>query len=905
MTLPAGARLGPYEIVALVGAGGMGEVYKARDTRLSRTVAIKLLPADMADRPDRRARFEVEARAISALSHPNICTLFDVGDEGGRSYFVMEFLEGETLDDRLARGPLAPDEVVRFAAQIADALAHAHRARIVHRDLKPGNVMLTASGAGSTGSPQVKLLDFGLALRPIADSNGDALSTVSFDQRKLTAEGTILGTFQYMAPEQLEGRDADARTDIFAFGALLYEMASGRKPFEGASQATLIASILTAQPAPVSSVRGDSGLPPAFDHLVERCLAKQPDDRWQTARDVKLELDWIMSGGSRDLRPAAPLRSRRRGVVWTAAAAIVAAAVVAGLAAFGRLGGAADLEVTRFTITPPEGTVINASENRTRLALSPDGRKIAFVGQTNGRLQIWVRSLDSLDAKVVPGTDDATSPFWSPDSKYLGYFAPDRGELRKVAIEGGPARTICSALVEGLPEWGADGTILLSVFREGIFRVSAEGGTPARITTLDAARREINHYWPTFLPDGRHFLFVVTANDTELSKAPPALYVATLDGAAKTLLPRIHSRTLYSGGRLLFIEEGALLAQPFDLNSLRASGEAVRVADGVATFRAVGNGSFSVSNNGTLAFLGSGDTYQTVWYDRQGHLTETGWPKLNYGSLRLSPDGRQAVVDVYDPRYGESDLWIYDLVRNVPRRFTSDAPSDRNAVWSPDARRMLYTAERGGSPNLFTKPVEGGGTIEPVVRDPGPIFTEDWSLDGRWILYTKNTRQTSLDVWLQPLEPGAKPRPFAATRFNEVSARFSPDGRWVAFVSDEANETPEVYVAPLDQPDKRRQISIGGGAAPRWRRDGKELLYSSTDGRSILSVAIRSLDTFDVSKPLPVVSFGPIPAALDRLRGPVYDVTPDGQRFLVSFPHGDRMSSRITVALNWQATLGR
>src|SRR5262245_48131667 len=335
MALPAGARLGPYEIVALVGAGGMGEVYKARDTRLSRTVAIKLLPGDMAERPDRRARFEVEARAISALSHPNICTLYDVGDEGGRSYFVMEFLEGETLDDRLTRGPLPAAEVVRVAVQIADALANAHRAGIVHRDLKPGNVMLTASGA--------KLLDFGLARRPIVDSAGDALSTVSFDQRKLTAEGTILGTFQYMAPEQLEGRDADARTDIFAFGALLYEMATGRKAFEGAGQATLIASILTAQPPPVSTVRADSGLPPAFDHLVERCLAKQPDDRWQTARDLKLELDWITSGAGGS-RTTAPAPRRRRRLMWLAAAAIGAAAIVATAVVAAGLFAGADRE---------------------------------------------------------------------------------------------------------------------------------------------------------------------------------------------------------------------------------------------------------------------------------------------------------------------------------------------------------------------------------------------------------------------------------------------------------------------------------------------------------------------------------------------------------------------------------
>jgi Tol biopolymer transport system component len=898
MTLPSGALLGPYEILSLIGAGGMGEVYKGRDTRLNRAVAIKLLPIDVAERADRRARFDVEARAISSLSHPHICALFDVGEQDGRPFLVMEHLDGETLDDRLMRGALPANEVVRYAVQMADALAHAHRERIVHRDLKPSNVMLTASGA--------KLLDFGLARRPAAEPTAATMSTLSFDERKLTAEGTIIGTFQYMAPEQLEGKEADARTDIFAFGTLLYEMATGRKAFEGKSQASLIASILTAQPPAISSAREGGGLPPALDHVVERCLAKNPDDRWQTARDLKLELDWLASGSGSGARLArtAPAHSGRRLLTWVAAAAVVVASIAFAVAAQGRFRQSSNTGVTRFVVAPPPGSLISGGEQRTRLAISPDGRQIAFAAVTDGRLQIWVRALDTLAAQPVAGTEGGVSPFWSPDGKYLGFFAPDRAEIKKVALAGGPSRTICAAQSETPPEWGTDGTILFSVFRDGIFRVSAEGGTPARLTALDKTQRELNHFWPSFLPDGKHFIYLVTANDSDVSKAPPSVYVAPLDGGKRTLLPRIHSRTMYAApGYLLFVEEGALLAQAFDLGGLRVTGEAAQVASGVASFRTIGSASFTVSSTGTLAYLGSGDEYQMVWYDRRGNQTDTGWARQTYGSARISPDGQRAVVDVYDPRNGESDLWIYDLARNVPARFTSDRPSDRNGVWSPDASRILFTTERGGSPNLFTKAFEGTGDIVPLVRHPGPIFSDDWSSDNRWVAYTVNSVSTAHDIWMKPLGGDARERPFLASQFEESGGRFSPDAKWVAFVSDETNSTSEVYVAPVDQPGQRRQISIGGGTTPRWRRDGKEMFYVSLDNISIMSVEIESLIPFKVGKPTRLIAVGQIPMARDNFRGTVYDVTPDGQRFLVSLPYGEPASSRITVVLNWAAGL--
>jgi eukaryotic-like serine/threonine-protein kinase len=897
MALSAGARLGPYEILSLVGVGGMGEVYRARDTRLDRTVAVKLLPADVAERPDRRARFEVEARAISSLNHPHICTLFDVGDQDGRPYLVMEYLAGETLDDRLTRGALPGHEVVRNALQIADALAHAHRSNIVHRDLKPSNVMVTPSGA--------KLLDFGLARRPVVEVAGGTLSTVSFDHRKLTAEGTILGTFQYMAPEQLEGKEADARTDIFAFGTLVYEMATGRKAFGGESQASLIASILTAQPPAISASRSESGLPPAVDHVVERCLAKKPDDRWQTARDLKLELEWIVGGGSAATGapvPARTRRSRREALAWSAA--VLALTMAAGVAIVGRPRPPASGDVTRFVVAPPPGATIGRGENRPRLAMSPDGRRVAFVAVNDGRSQLWVRSFDDVVPRPVPETEDAAAPFWSPDSKVLGFFAPSRKELRKVALAGGPPRTICAADFEGLADWGADGSILFSAIRDGVYRVSADGGTPTRVTTPDKSQREINHYWPSFLPDGKHFLYLATAQQADgASKAPPTLYVAALDGSDRRALPRIHSRTVYAApGYLLFVEEGTLLAQPFDLASLRVSGDPTKLADGVSSLRTIGGGGFSVSAAGALVYLGTGDAFQVLWYDRRGNPTDTGWPLQTYGSMRISPDGQQVLVDVFDPRNGEADIWMFELDRNVPRRFASDLPSDRSAVWSPDGRRVVYTTERGASPNLFTRALDGG-PIQLAVANRQPIFAEDWSSDDQWILYTMNTTETGLDLWLKPLRGDTAVRPFMASQFEETGGRFSADARWIAFASTEAGRTPEVYVAPVARPEERRQLSIGGGTSPRWARGGKELFYVSADGRSIMSVAIDSLAPFKVGRPERLFSVGPVPIARDGNRGPVYDVTSDGRRFLVTLPSGEPGSSRITVVLNWPAAL--
>ena len=901
MTLTSGARLGPYEVQSPIGAGGMGEVYRARDTRLDRAVAIKLLPASFADRPERRQRFRQEARAISSLQHPHICTLFDVGEQDGQVFLVLEYLEGETLDDRLIRGPLPSADLLLYATQIASALDHAHRAQIVHRDLKPSNVMLTESGA--------KLLDFGLAMGPALAPLGTS-TTVSFPQQKLTAEGLLIGTFQYMAPEQLEGKQADARTDIFALGAVLYEMATGRKAFEGDSQASLIASILTGHPPAITSARTaidtDNSLV-ALEHVVERCLAKNPDERWQTMRDVKLELDWIGKGRTSTRAPTSTLRRfrPREAAAWAVALVAVLAAAAAAIMPFRTTA----VEATRFVVSMPEGTTMWVAESRTQMAISPDGRRLAMVVSRGGRQQIWIRSLDSVTAEPLAFTDGAISPFWSPDSRFVGFFSPGDGALKKVEVTGGPARTICTARADGVPTWGSDGTILFTQFLDGIYRVSADGGTPTRVTQIDKSKRELNHYWPQFLPGGRNFLYMATALEPTGLRSTPTVYVASFDSPKPTLLTRLHSRMTYAEpGYLLFAEDGALMAQRFDTTRLQLVGEPTRVADGVFHLRTIGNSSFAVSANGVLAYQGAGHQARVVWSDRRGNMTDTGWAIQDYGTLAFSPDGQRVAVDVSNPRTGTGDIWISDVSRGAPVRLTSEPDDESRPVWSPDGSRLVYRSNRGGpeslrigsaAPNLFLR-VLSTGSEELLVPDPNPLHPEDWSLDNRWIAYTRNTQQTGADIWLVPLAQGGKPFPFSSERFIERDARFSPDSRWIAFVSTEAGQ-PEVYVAPVGEAGARKRISVDGGTTPRWGQNG-ELFYAAADNRTIMQVPIQSGATFAAGAPTRLFSIGASSAAPSLFSGIVYDVSPDG-RFLISVPDGQPPASQITVVLNWTAAL--
>jgi len=910
MMLAPGVRLGPYEVVAPLGAGGMGEVYRARDTRLNRTVALKLLPTELRERSDRRQRFDVEARAISSLQHPHICALFDVGEQDDTAFFVMEYLEGETLDDRLIRGPLPPKDVLLYASQIADALDHAHRAQIVHRDLKPSNVMLTASGA--------KLLDFGLA-RSRAVEVTASTPTVTVQPERLTSEGAILGTFQYMAPEQLEGRDADVRTDLFALGTVIYEMATGRRAFEGKSQASLIAAILTTQPAAISATRPEAELPAALDHVVERCLEKHPDDRWQTARDIKKELDWIAgTSAARSRVHPVPARSRRRRELVAWAVAAIAAVVAAASLLWKNPAPPPPppAEVRRFTVALPAGTTVGIGRDFTSLAVSPDGRHLVFVAVTDGRRQLWIQSFDETTPRPLDNTDDGLSPFWSPNSQFIGFVARGEGTLKKIEPAGGPARLICPADSSSLPVWTRDNYILFSESRTGIFRVFAEGGKPTPVTQVDKGQRELNHYWPSPLPDGKHFLYTATNLGPNGQRATPIVYVASIDPKEpRKEIAREHSRMVYERtGRVLYVQDSTLFARPFDLENLRLTGEAVRVAQDLDYYRSTGLAGFSVSDAGVLAHHGGAGPVELVWFDRQGNrVAKLGNPQ-QVGSLRISPDGQHVAVEVVDPKLGTADIELHDLAGVRGRRkFTTDVNDEGSPVWSPDGRTILFRSDRGtgadAAMDFFKKGLDGTDEISVFIK-PGPQTNEDWSRLGGMVVYTEPTRKggTGRDILLLTTDAtGWKElRPFVNAPKDQSEPRFSPNDKWIAYASEETGAF-QVHVKPLQEGENMQVVSKEGGVAPRWRDDGTELFYLSGDGKTVMRVPTRftPLGTaLTLGPPSRLFSIGA--TAIFRTVGGnrVYDVTPDGQRFLIAVA-GESASSRITVVLNWTAALPR
>ncbi|HEY3174549.1 MAG TPA: protein kinase [Candidatus Polarisedimenticolia bacterium] len=882
MSLTAGTRLGPYEIVSPLGAGGMGEVYRARDTRLNRDVAVKVLPPGAADRADLRERFEREARAVSSLNHAHICALYDIGREGDADYLVMEYLEGETLAARLARGSLPIEHALRIAVEIADALDRAHRQGVVHRDLKPANIMLTArSGA--------KLLDFGLAKAHIAGAAGSALTAMPTGGPDLTAEGTILGTLQYMAPEQLEGREADARTDIFALGLVLYEMLTGRRAFEGRSQASLIAAILEREPAPISAVQPMT--PPSLDRLVRTCLAKDPEDRWQTAHDVMLEMRWIAEGGSQSgiAIPAARAPSRRReAFAW----ALAGLALAASLFAF-RLRGAPDPDlVVRSSIAPPAGFSFSfVNDDSASLSISPDGRLLTFAARgPGGRSSLWLRSLDEFTAKPLPGTEGAMSPFWSPDSRFIGFF--EGGKLKRIPLAGGPAVTICDAGDPRGATWNHDGVIVFEPhWREPLYKVAATGGLPEPVTKLDETRSETTHRWPWFLPDGRHYLYLAGSHSAEVQSPLNTIYVASLDSPERKALLSARSNAIYVKGHLLYLKDNYLVAQAFDPERLELRGEPVTLADGVeyiaGYFRAV----FAASENGTLLFAPSGQATkrQLAWHDRTGRLLGTlGDPDIYLG-LRLSPDGQRVAVSIGDP----PDIWIYEISRGIRTRLTTHGMSEFGPVWSPDGRRILYLSDRNIASDIFAMPTDGAGREEPVLQTPDFEEPSDWSRDGRLLAFDHARPRGGghNDIWILPMTGDRKPYPYLETEFDERFAVFSPDQRWIVYTSDESGRS-ECYVRPFPFAAGKWQVSTAGAeGACWWRGDGKEIFYGAPDG-SVMSVAVTTQPAFLAQAARP----------LFRLEGiDSIDSTADGQRFLLTRRESEAGRPPISLILNWFA----
>jgi eukaryotic-like serine/threonine-protein kinase len=892
VSLAAGTRLGPYEIVAPVGAGGMGEVYRAKDTRLDRTVAVKVLPAHLSSSAESRQRFEREAKTISQLSHPHICALYDVGHQDGIEFLVMEYLEGETLADRLVKGPLPFDQVLRCGLEIADAMDKAHRQGIVHRDLKPGNVMLTKSG--------VKLLDFGLAkaVAPVAARSGASLTALPTQAgRDLTAEGTILGTFQYMAPEQLEGRDADARTDIFAFGAVLYEMATGKKAFSGRSQASLISSIMGSEPPPASTVSATA--PPAFDRVVKTCLAKDPDDRWQTAHDIAVQLKWIQEGGvATDATAPARLSKRQaRLLPWTIAALSTLLFFV--LLTRDAMRSTPQAPVTRFSILPPEKTIFTppGELSSSQFALSPDGRSIVFVANTqNGAPLLWVRSFDSFAAFPLNGTEGGIHPFWSPDGRSIGFFTPS--SLKRVDVAGGTPQRLCDAVAGRGGAWSRSGVILFThSANTPIFRISETGGDPSPATQFDRARGDDRHRYPQFLPDGKRFLYWARAPRTRLT----GIYVASLDSPQGRLVMKAPAMGEYAAGHLLTVQDGSLVAYPFDERNVRVTGPSIRIAERIPTGNPPGYAPFSVGGNDVIAFSSPlPRSRQLVWFDRSGRRTEMGEPG-DYSTPSLSPDGTRLAVAIRgESSNSETDLWLHDFARQTWSRFTFGAATERAPVWSPDGSRIVFTSVDADTVlDVYEKPASGSGEPRLLIGSSADKFLSDWSHDGRFLVYHTFGGGTFWDIWVAPLD-GRKPFAFLATKFIEVQGKISPDGRWMAYTSDESGRL-EIYVT--DFPDKRGrwQISTNGGTQAYWRSDGKELFYLGPE-QTLMSVGVDGGGgSFQAAAPTPLFRAGfpqLVPAYWAN-----YSPTADGQRFLVSELVAETASAPINVVLNWTYAL--
>jgi Tol biopolymer transport system component/predicted Ser/Thr protein kinase len=891
MPLVPGARLGPYEVIAPLGAGGMGEVYRARDTRLDRTVAIKVLPAPLVPDPDRRARFEREARAISSLNHPHICTLYDVGEQDGVVYLVMEYVDGQTLADRLEKGPLPVDQVLRHGIEIAGALDSAHRAGIVHRDLKPANVMLTKSG--------VKLLDFGLAkLRTDGVVAPGTLSALATAEKPLTGEGTLLGTLPYMAPEQVEGKEADARTDIWALAVVLYEMATGKPAFAGTSQASLIGAILKDEPEPIVTVQPLA--PAGLDRLVRMCLAKDRDHRWQSAADVAEGLRWIAepaSLGTLATERVATARRRREVGPWAVAALLAVATI--GLAVSRRIAPPAARPV-RFTIAPPEGTAIGSFTEAGAVALSPDGTRVAFTTvSADGKRRLWVRDLDSVTARALPGADGASLPFWSPDGRSLGFFTTDT--LKRIALAGGPSQTICTITAAGRgAAWNSDGVILFATETgPGLLRVAAGGGAVVDETALGPG--ELNHLWPSFLPDGQGYLFLVLGDEGRWHH----VHVGSLGNRERRKLVPSESGALYAPpGYLLFFREGALMAQAFNARARQVTGEPVPVAEGVGRVGGAapqGYSAFSASATGVLAYGRAPHVLnQLLWIDRGGTVRGSVGAPGDYADPALSADGRRLAVCRDDPQTATPDIWIVDLVRGNFSRFTFHPRWEVYPVWSPDGTRIAFSSDRTLPTQLYVKPTAGGAE-ERVLDTTHDAYPTDWSSDGRFLIYSGGRASaTRNDIWTLPLDGERKPRPLLQSPFNEAEGQLSPDGRVLAFSSDESGR-PEVYVGRMPTLTERWQVSTGGGRFPTWRRDGKELFYLAAD-RKLMAVGFATGSA----------SEGSVPSALFQTRVPeadfpgfhsMYVPAADGQRFLVLTEPETFHSPPVTIVLNWSAGL--
>ncbi|HEY0142100.1 MAG TPA: protein kinase [Thermoanaerobaculia bacterium] len=890
--LGPGKRLGPYEIVSRIGAGGMGEVFKARDTRLDRSVAVKVLPSEFARNAEVKLRFEREAKTISQLAHPHICTLYDVGSEDGVDYLVMEYLEGETLAERLERGPLPIDQVLRYSIEIADALERAHKAGIVHRDLKPANIMLTRGGA--------KLLDFGLAKE--AEIGGPISASASTEKKTLTEDGAIVGTFQYMAPERLEGGDVDARSDIFSLGAVLYEMATARRAFPARSKASLIAAILSTQPPSIRESQPEA--PAALDRIIRTCLQKEPDERFQSVHDVRLALQWLGEGAPEwmgEAAPAAAMRSTRRTAITALAGMLLAILTIVAVSLFVRERfRRPERRVVRTSIVPPGSLVL---ANSAPPEFSPDGTRIVFGTSSGAGLaveQLWIRALDSTAARPLAGAENGSYPFWSPDGRQIAFFAD--GKLKKIDIAGGPPTTICDAPSARGGTWSGE-TILFAGRYTPIMRVSASGGTPVAVTRL-VKGSEVSHRWPRFLPDGKHFLYV--ASPTGAESVRTRIAVGNVSGTMHRSIAPGTSQPLYYDGFLLTVRQGALIAQRFDAEALELRGDPIVLSErAISMSAALTRSHFTVSASGPRSASGphsaSGTLlYQTgkleaetqlVWYDRTGkELGVVGAPQP-YSSLSLSPDGNGIAASTST---AANSVWIYDATRGVRTRLTA-GEYDIWPVWSRDGRSVAFSSRRPGYLDIYIREVATGVERPAAVSEMDKIATS-WSPDGTMIFYDALGLASGSDIRYVTVAD-RKSHPYAATQFLESSAKMSPDGKWIAFQSNESGQ-PEIYVAPFPPTGAKWTVSQNGGITPRWRGDGRELFFIQPSNQNVMAVPVALGATPEIGKPVPLFRIRVSSAVVP------WDVSADGQRIIAAVHRGPEPTREpMTLVQNFDVAL--
>ena len=891
MPVAPGTQLGPYEIGSPLGAGGMGEVYRARDIKLGRDVALKVLPATFATDPERMARFRREAQVLASLNHPHIGAIYGLEDSGGVHALVMELVEGPTLADRIALGAIPLDEALQIAREIAEALEAAHERGIIHRDLKPANLKVTPDG-------NAKVLDFGLAKALEGHPSSTDIHNSPTVTSMATLPGVILGTAAYMSPEQAKGKSVDRRTDIWTFGCVFFEMLAGKRPFEGETVSDALAAVIRAEPE-WSLLPANT--PQTIRNLLQRCLKKDSRQRLQAIGDARIAIEEVLSGASQDLASAVEMRTaaRRRALSWTVATVAVILAALFAAKYFTR--NPQPLPAIVSQITPPPNTrFVFTGINPGPPILSPDGKWLVFsaVG-SDGRQLLWLRPLNSAAAKPLDGTDGATFPFWSADSRSLGFFA--NGKLNRLEVSGGPPLALCDIAIGRGGTWGADGTILFTPnVSSPVFRIAASGGTPQPTTILNGSLNERSHRWPQWLPDNKHFLFFAQKAVVGIG----GVYVGSLDGGAPKLIMQNDSNAVYSlSGDLLFVRQGILMAQRFNARQLRLDGDAVPLVEHVGVNAITSRAIFAVSETGIMVYEAgnaTGDTDQLVWYDHTGKQIEaTGTPGL-YLEPSVSADGNKLAISSLAGGTGNLNIWVFDLARATKTRLTFPPASDRQPNWAPDGKSVAFVSNRNGPPHIYLNASDGTGTPTALTVDDASEFAPRFTSDGRYLLFERLAEQPNSrrEIWGVLLSGDRKAFPVMQSQYDVYAPALSPDGKWLAYESRESGR-PEICVIPFLHGTGKWEVSTGGGVLPRWRRDGRELFYISTDNKVMSAEITEQGSSLLIGKVQSLFQINPVPFA----GGSNYDVTGDGNKFVVASLAASQVSEPLTLIVNWFALL--